>query len=154
MPNSLERWFDNKRFNSFRDLTKWEDSFDRFFNEMMNERRNDTFKLTNNFSPSCDIAEEGNNYVLKFDLPGVTKDQVKVEVDKDQLIVRAERKDEKRTESKKKYLSEIYYGSYVRSFTLPNAMDEKKIEAKFENGVLTITVPKTETQQTKQIPVG
>jgi len=83
----------------------------------------------------------------------VFKDQVKVEVNNDQLTVHAERKDEKQSENNKKYLSEVYYGSYTRSFTLPTAMDEKKIDAKFENGILTITVLKTEALKAKQIPV-
>jgi HSP20 family protein len=87
------------------------------------------------------------------DLPGVSKEQVKVETDKDQLTVRAERKEEKKSETKKKYLTEMYYGSYVRSFTLPSPVDEKKVDAKFENGVLTITIPKTEASKAKQIPV-
>ena len=68
--------------------------------------------------------------------------------------IRAERKEEKKSESKKKYLSEMYYGSYARSFTLPGPVDEKKVEAKFENGVLTVTVPKTESLKAKQIPVN
>ncbi|MGE0632946.1 MAG: Hsp20/alpha crystallin family protein [Pseudobdellovibrionaceae bacterium] len=152
MSNALEKWFDNRRTSSFRDLSPLHESFDRLFKEFMDLKKiNGSRDLE--FSPTCEVAEEGNNYVLKFDLPGVSKDQVVVEVDNDQLTVRAERKEEKKTETKKKYLSETYYGSYVRSFTLPGPMDEKKVDAKFENGVLTITVPKTESFKAKQIPV-
>lgn len=153
MSNALERWFDRKtQLSPFRDFSQMQESFDRLFNEFM------SLKKTNGrqefgFSPSCDISEEGNNYVLTFDLPGVKKDQVKVEADNDQLTIRAERKEEKSTESKKKYLSEVYYGSYARTFTLPGPINEKKIDAKFDNGVLTIVVPKTESSKTKQIPV-
>jgi HSP20 family protein len=152
MSNALESWFDNKGLSPFRDFSQVQESLDRLFNEFM------TLKKTNgvqtlSFTPSCEIAEEDNNYILKFDLPGVTKDQVKVEADKDQLTIRAERKEEKTSESKKKYLSEMYYGSYTRSFTLPGPVDEKKVDAKFENGVLTVTVPKTESLKAKQIPV-
>lgn len=143
--SNLERWFNSKKLSPFRDLTQIEDSFDRMMNEMLTKR--------DVFIPSCDVAEEGNNYILKFDMPGVSKSQVKVEVIDNQLTVSAERKEEKKQESKKKYLSEVYYGSYTRSFTLPGAVDEKKVDAKFENGVLTITVPKTGALQTKQIPV-
>lgn len=89
----------------------------------------------------------------KPDLPGVSKEQVKVEVNKDQLTVFAERKEEKKYDSKKKFLSEVHYGFYSRTFTLPGSMDEKKVDAKFENGVLTVTVPKTEALQSKQIPI-
>lgn len=152
MSNALERWFDNKSLSPFRDFSQVQESFDRLFNEFMNLKKANGMQSLS-FSPSCEISEEDNNYILKFDLPGVTKDQVKVEADKDQLTIRAERKEEKKSESKKKYLSEMYYGSYTRSFTLPGPVDEKKVDAKFENGVLTVTVPKTESLKAKQIPV-
>lgn len=152
MSNALERWFDNKSLSPFRDFSQVQESFDRLFNEFMNLKRTNGLQSLS-FSPSCEISEEDSNYILKFDLPGVTKDQVKVEVDKDQLTIRAERKEEKKSESKKKYLSEMYYGSYTRSFTLPGPVDEKRVDAKFENGVLTVTVPKTEALKAKQIPV-
>ena len=152
MSNALERWFDSKSLSPFHDFSQVQESFDRLFNEFMNlKKTNGVQSLA--FSPSCEVAEEENQYVLKFDLPGVTKDQVKVEADKDQLTIRAERKEEKKSENRKKYLSEMYYGSYSRSFTLPWSVDEKKVDAKFENGVLTVTVPKLESIKAKQIPV-
>lgn len=153
MPNALEKWFDRRQqLSPFRDFSQIQESFDQLFNEFANLKKTNGMQELG-FSPSCEIAEEGNNYVLTFDMPGVKKDQVKVEADNDQLTVRAERKEEKKTESKKKHLSEVYYGSYTRTFTLPGPIDEKKIDAKFENGVLTVTVPKTESTKTKQIPV-
>lgn len=152
MSNALERWFDNKSLSPFRDFPQVQESFDRLFNEFMSLKNTNGIQSLS-FNPSCEITEEGNNYVLKFDLPGVTKDQVKVEADKDQLTIRAERKENKNSETKKKYLSELYYGSYTRSFTLPGPVDENQVDAKFENGVLTVTVPKTESLKAKQIPV-
>jgi HSP20 family protein len=153
MPNALERWFDRRQqLTPFRDFSQIQESFDRLFNEFMNLKKTNGLQEFG-FSPSCEIAEEGNNYVLTFDLPGVKKDQVKVEADNDQLTVYAERKEEKKSESKKKYLSEVYYGSYARTFTLPGPVDEKKVDAKFDNGVLTVMVPKIESTKTKQIPV-
>lgn len=144
--SNLERWFNNKKIAPLRNFTQFEDSFDRMLNEMITTKGDV-------FTPSCEVTEEGNCYLLKFDMPGVSKNQVKVEVIDNQITVSAERKEEKKHESKKKFLSEFYYGSYSRSFTLPGAVDEKKVDAKFENGVLTVTIPKTEALQTKQIPV-
>lgn len=152
MSKELDFWLENKSSNPFREISAFDDSFDRFFKEMLTLKRKNGLQNFN-FTPSCEVAEEGNNYVMKFDLPGVPKDQVKVEIDKDQITVRAERKEEKKQESKKKFFSEVYYGSYSRSFTLPGPVDEKKVDAKFENGVLTVTVPKTESTMVKQIPV-
>lgn len=152
MSNTLEKWMDRKQMSPFRDLYQIQESFDRLFSEFANMKKaNGSQDL--DLSPSCEIAEQGNNYVLTFDLPGVKKDQVTVEAENGQLTVRAERKEEKKTESKKKYLSEVYYGSYSRTFSLPGPVDEKKIDARFENGVLTVTVPKSETAKSKQIPV-
>lgn len=154
MVNALEKWFDKKQqINPFREMSHMQESFDRLFKEFSDWRKSSGLQEEFGFSPSCEVSEEGSNYVLTFDLPGVTKDQVKVETDDNQLTVRAERKEEKKSESKKKYLSEVYYGSYARSFTLPGPIDEKKIEAKFENGVLKVTVPKTESTKAKQIPI-
>ena len=152
MSNALERWFDNRSLIPSRDFSQIQESFDRLFSDFMNLKKTNGMQSIS-FSPTCEVAEENNNYVLKFDLPGVTKDQVVVEADKDQLTVRAERKEEKKSETKKKYMSEVYYGSYTRSFTFPGPVDEKKVDAKFENGVLTVTVPKTESQKAKQIAV-
>ncbi|MGZ3691625.1 MAG: Hsp20/alpha crystallin family protein [Pseudobdellovibrio sp.] len=152
MSKSLQRWLDNKTINPFRELAQVEDSFERLFSEMLNAKRSNGAQVTE-FAPTCDIEEDGNKYMLKFDLPGVTKDQVKVEVNGDQLTVRAERKEEKKSEGKRKFLAEVFYGSYVRSFTLPAALEEKNVDAKFENGVLTVTIPKTEASNTKQIAI-
>lgn len=153
MSNAIEKWFErSQQLSPFRDFSQIQESFDRLFNEFANWKKTNGMQELS-FSPSCEISEEGDHYVLMFDLPGVKKDQVKVEADNDQLTIRAERNEEKKTDSKKKYLSEVYYGSYVRTFTLPGPIDEKKIDAKFENGVLTVMLPKGISTKAKQIPV-
>lgn len=154
MPKALDKWIDNRQeLSPFRDFSLIQESFDRLFNEVFNLRK-PSRPQEFSFSPTCEISEEANTYILCFDLPGVRKDQVKVETDNNQLTVRAERNEETESDSaKKKHLSEVYYGSYVRTFTLPGPIDEKKIDAKFENGVLTVRVPKTESTKAKQIPV-
>jgi HSP20 family protein len=152
MSNAIERWFNKKSLNPFQNQLEIQDSFDRLFNEFMN------LKMTNGikdlpFSPSCELTEQDNNYVLKFDLPGISKENVQVVADNDNLIVRAERKEEKKSETKKKFFSEVYYGSYARSFTMPGPIDDKQIDAKFDNGVLTIKVPKSESSNAKRIAI-
>lgn len=152
MTNALERWFESKKLNPIRELSLAEDTFDRFFNEMLNIKKKNGSEIMS-FCPSCDISEDEKNYTLKFDMPGVPKEQVRVELDQDRLTIHAERKEEKRDAGKKRHLSEVYYGSYTRSFYLPGPVDEKKVDAKFENGVLTVMVPKTDAIKAKQIPV-
>lgn len=132
--------------NPFRELSIMNNSFDRLFNELDSFRRGTGVETW--FSPSCDIVDDKNQYILKFDMPGVEKKDIKVELNEHQLTVSAERRSETETDEKNKYLSEIRYGSYSRSFTLPEQVDEKKIEAKLADGVLTLRVPKTETAKT------
>lgn len=151
MANALEKWMD-RQFKPTREISHLQDSFDRLFDEInIFKRTNGTLELDH--APSCEIIDEGTSYLMRFDMPGVSKDHVKVEIDNNQLWVRAERKEEKKREDRRRYLSEIYYGTYERSFALPGPVDEKKVDAKFENGVLTLTIPKTETIRAKQIAV-
>lgn len=101
------------------------------------------------FTPFCDTDETDSHYLLSFDLPGVKKNDVKIELTDNQLSIAGERKGE----SKRKESSERFYGSFYRSFTLPSNVDPDKIEASFEDGVLQISIPKTQISPGKQIPI-
>ena len=136
--------------NPFREFSKMQNSFEKLFNEFFAVSPSESFGYS---APSCEVSEKGNHYIMKFDLPGVYKDDVKVAIDKNQMTVTAERREEKKSADDKSIMSEISYGTYQRTFTMPTPLDEKKVEAKFENGVLTVTLPKAETSQAKQIPV-
>jgi HSP20 family protein len=106
------------------------------------------------FEPLCDVEEDEQHFTLTFDLPGVTQDDVRVELRDNQLVVSGERK---REESEKKgtvYVAERAYGSFSRSFTLPQNVDLEKIEASFEDGVLCLSVPKADVAKPRQIPIG
>ncbi len=150
MSNAIEKWMDKRALRPFGHFSPFQESFDRLFNDFMSLQRTNGFQGLA-FSPSCEVIDSGDHYVLKADLPGVRKEDLKVEVDRDLLTIQAERQEEKKHESKKKFVSEMYYGSYSRSFTLPGLADEKKVDAKFDNGVLTVTVPKVESSKSKQI---
>jgi len=152
MANIPDQWRSNRSMNPFREFSRLQEDMNRIVNEMMGTRSEGGLEKFD-FSPSCELTEEETSYQLKFDLPGIKKDQVKVEVDGDRLTVRAERNEEKETKNKKRHLSEISYGSYVRSFTLPQKIDEAKVDAKFEDGVLFVTVPKSEATKAKQISI-
>lgn len=147
---NLELWR-NRFGNPFRELAKMQADLDRVFQDFGTQFPRAT--AMKELSPNCEITEDKENYMLKFDLPGVDKEHVKVEVDRNLLTISAERREEKKTDDKKTHFSEISYGAFTRSFTLPNAIDESKVDAKFDKGVLTVTVPKTETMQTKRISV-
>jgi HSP20 family protein len=101
-------------------------------------------------SPSCEILEEKTKYLLKFEIPGIPKEQVKFRLDGNILTLSVERI-EKQTNEKTKLYSEFRYGSFSRSFTLPSTFNENKISASFENGVLTLEVPKSGADDRQQI---
>jgi len=107
-------------------------------------------------SPACDIEETKDHYLVSFDLPGVPKDNLKIELKDDQLIVSGERQEEHREEGKNRISSERYYGSFQRSFTLPSSVDANEVEARYQDGVLRIAVPKapeSEAAKPKQIQI-
>jgi HSP20 family protein len=91
--------------------------------------------------------------VIKAEIPEVKKEDVKVTVDNSILTIRGERKQEKEEKDKKYHRIERYYGSFTRSFTLPDNVDESKIEASFKDGMLNLQIPKTEEVKPKAIEV-
>lgn len=154
MSKELSKFNNRSILNPFREFSFMDNSFGRLFNELDAFRRSSDVEAW--FSPACDIVDSKTHYTLKFDMPGIDKNDLKVELKDHQLTVSAERKTEQETDENNKYLSEIRYGSYTRIFELSEQVDEKKIEAKLDNGVLTLKVPKTEvtkSTQAKQIPI-
>ena len=105
------------------------------------------------FSPSCEVTEDKAHYYLKFDLPGMTKEGVRIEIHDNQLTVTGERKEEKKEDGKRYHVSEMAYGSFMRTFSLPPNIDPEKVEARFENGVLTVAVGKTEEAKSRQVNI-
>src|SRR3989338_8337049 len=126
--------------------------FDRIFN--------DDFKLDwpaeleKSFNPAFSVKETADNFLLGFDLPGLKKEDINVEVYNDQLIVSGERKEEKEEKTKNIYRSETHYGSFQRSFTLPAGVTAKEIQAECKDGVLKIRVPKGEALKTQKVAVS
>lgn len=93
------------------------------------------------WSPQIDIVEQDSHLVVRADLPGLSKDDIKVDVTDDLLTIQGERKQEKREERKGCCYSECSYGSFYRAIPLPEGAEASKATADFHNGVLTITVP-------------
>jgi HSP20 family protein len=101
-----------------------------------------------------DVAEKNGAYVVTAELPGVKKEDIHVNIDGAQVSIEAEIKREKEASQDERVLhSERVYGKIVRSFTLPQEVDESKVEAKFRDGVLELTLPKKAAAQRKQISI-
>jgi len=91
---------------------------------------------------SCDIVEKDDRHIFTMDTPGLTKDDVKIHVENDVLTVAGERKSEHKEDTDKVHRVERTYGSFSRSFRLPDGVDASAVTAKFDNGQLRIEVPK------------
>ena len=105
--------------------------------------------------PRVDVIEREKEYCIKAEMPGLSEKDVEVTVSDGRLTIRGEKKEERQEEKENYYLSERSYGSFQRSFQLPDTVDKDKIEATSKNGVLTIRLPKTEQaiQQEKRIAI-
>lgn len=101
------------------------------------------------FIPAAEIDETDTHYLLSFDLPGVKKEDLKLDLRNNQLTVSGERKEE----FKGRGARERYYGSFSRSFILPSGVNADQVEAHFESGVLQIELPKSEPSKAKEIPI-
>jgi HSP20 family protein len=106
-------------------------------------------------SPAVDITEDDGAYKVTAELPGMSEKEIEVVVSGDTMTLKGEKKQEKEQKEKNFYLSERSYGSFQRSFYLPEGVDRDKIGAEFSKGVLTITMPKTAkaVEQQKKIEV-
>jgi HSP20 family protein len=141
-------------------LTKWdpfremEDMFDRYHRALGWPRREgQEVMATGDWAPRVDIAETDSEFSIKAEIPEVKKEDVKVSVDNGVLTIKGERKLEKEEKDKKFHRVERFYGSFTRSFALPDNVDESKIEASFKDGVLRLGIPKTEKAGPKAIDV-
>jgi HSP20 family protein len=101
-------------------------------------------------APVVDVVEKEKEYQISAELPGLDEKDVEVSVSDDMLTIKGEKKEEKEEKAKNYYLSERRYGAFQRSFQLPSGVDAEKIEASFQKGVLTVTLPKTPEAQKKE----
>lgn len=123
--------------------------FDRFFRGFEDEEE---VRLAT-WSPRVDISETDDEYIVRAEVPGVSKDDIKVTIKDNVLTISGEKKQEKEMKNENFHRVERVYGSFSRTFTLPGAVKVDKIEAKFKDGVLTIKLPKVEEAKAKEIEV-
>ncbi len=105
------------------------------------------------WTPAVDITESEDAYLVGVELPGLTKDDVKITMENNVLTIHGEKKQEKEEKREDYHRSERTYGSFQRSFTLPSSVKSDKIEAQYKNGILTVTLPKVEEAKPKAIEV-
>ncbi len=136
---------DITRYDPFNDM---EDLFKGFWLKPMR------FESEQQLSIKMDVSENDTSYVVRADIPGVKKEDIKVSIDGNRVSIRAEVKKEKEEKKGERILrSERYYGEVYRSFTLNQDVDQKDVTARYKDGVLELTLPKKPGGSAKQISV-
>lgn len=110
----------------------------------------------NNWGPAVDVSESANELKLEIELPGISPEDVEITAENTVLTVRGEKRGERKEgdEDRRYHLVERSYGSFARSFQLPQGLDDSKIEAEVNNGILSIRIPKAALPQPRRIEIG
>jgi HSP20 family protein len=147
MSNTISRW------DSFRGLPSLQDQVNRLFEDTVHQGRTSQADLAT-WAPAADIYETENELVAKFDLPGVHEEDIDIRVESNTLAIRGERKFEREVNEGNYLRVERAYGTFTRSFSLPNTLKVDNIRAGLQDGVLTIRMPKREEAKPKQIKIS
>jgi HSP20 family protein len=145
------------RWEPFHNLVSIQDRMNRIFDDAFRGQHGaseDDWALGGNWAPAVDIFEHEGNIVLKAELPGIEAKDVDIRVENNVLSLRGERKFESEVKREDCHRVERAYGSFSRSFTLPNVVDTEKIKAEYKDGVLQVTLPQKEEAKPKQISIA
>jgi HSP20 family protein len=142
------------RFEPFRDFSTLQDRINRVFRESYGSAGQDEPLTTSSFAPAVDVYEDEHNVTLKIEVPGIDEKDIDVRLENNTLTVHGERKIEKEEKEENYRRVERQYGSFTRTFTVPNTVDTEKVSATYDKGVLKITLPKKAEAKPKQIKVN
>lgn len=142
------------RWEPVRDLLTLQERMNRMFDSSYRGATDEDWALGGSWAPAVDIFEKDGNIVLKAELPGVDPKDVDVRVENNLLTLRGERKFDNEVKRENYHRVERSYGSFSRSFTLPNVVDTGNIKAEYRDGVLHMTLPKREESKPRQIQIN
>ena len=140
------------RWDPFREFNTVQDRLNRLFRDSYGEGREETL-TTSTFAPLVDVYEDEHNITLKIEVPGIDEKDIDVQIENNTLTVHGERKFEKEEKEENYRRVERQYGSFTRSFTLPNTVDAEQVQAHYDKGVLKIQLAKKAEAKPKQIKV-
>lgn len=147
---AIVRWWD-----PLRDISSIQEKMNQLFEDTLSRSRGREEGLgTGLWTPSVDIYENNDAVVVKAEVPGLTKDQIGIEIKDGLLTLKGERKVEKDVKEENYHRIERAYGAFQRAFSLPATVDQEKISATLKNGVLELVLPKKEQAKKKQINVS
>ena len=145
----------NREFPSFRGIQSLQSDMNRIFDEFF---RGDSIVTDSFFNrdwiPAIDVVENNDNYVLKAELPGMNKDDVKIMLENNVLTIRGEKKNDLDKKEGNYHRVERSYGAFERMFTLPGTIKSNDVDAQYKDGILTVTLPKVEDDKEKRIDVA
>ena len=142
------------RWEPFRNAATIQDRINRVFDDVFSKAMDGNEEIAQStWRPSVDIYDTDNAIVLTAELPGVSKEDIQVEVKENVLTLKGERSTQNEVEGRQFFRRERISGTFFRSFTLPMETDLEKITAKFVDGVLTLEIPKPEEKKPKQIAI-
>ena len=156
--NTLTKWdpFKKMRWDQLRELGEFSNRLSSFFGRSpltTGDERSDEYLTYPEWAPAVDITEDDHEYLIKADLPEIKKDDIKVTVENGVLMISGERKREKEEKGRRYHRVERAYGSFVRSFSLPDDADGAKVSAEFKDGILNVHLPKNEQAKPKSVEV-
>jgi len=138
---------------TFGRLSDLRDEIDRLFDSPLTALTR-TSQLLSGWTPALDVYEEKDSFVVKSELPGMKKEDIEVSFQDGSLSISGERKSESKHEDTDVYRAERYFGRFQRSVSLPATINPDKVKAAYKDGVLTITLPKTDEAKPKRIDVS
>ena len=141
-------------FLARRDFSTLQDHINRIFRESFSPGGSDEALTTSNFAPPVDVYEDEHNITLKIEVPGIDEKDINVSIENNTLTVYGERRFEKDEKEENFHRVERMYGSFTRSFTLPNTVDPEQVSAHYEQGVLKIRLAKKAEAKPKLIKVN
>jgi HSP20 family protein len=141
------------RWDPFRDLVTLRERMNRLFEDTFIGRGEEKELVSSTWSPSVDIRETDKELILTAEIPGVEEKDIDIEVEDNTLTIKGKREIEKETKEEEYHRIERSYGSFYRSFTLPAYVQQEKIKAEHENGLLRITMPKKPELKPKKVKV-
>src|SRR3954469_12313924 len=141
------------RWDPFREFSTLQDRMNRLFRDSYGDGREESL-TSSTFAPAVDVYEDAHNVVLKIEVPGIDEKDIDVRIENNTLTVQGERKFEKEEKEENFRRVESRYGSFTRTFTLPNTVDSDQVEANYDKGVLRIQLAKKSEAKPKQIRVN
>ncbi len=141
------------RWDSGRELDTLQSEMNRVFDTFFGNRPGNGI-ASRRWVPAMDLVEDDSSLVLRADLPGISEDDVEIEVKDRVLTVSGERKAEEKKEGEGYYRVERSFGSFSRSLTLPEGVEAEQVEAAFDNGVLEVRIPRPKEQKPHRVEIG